>query len=216
MTAPQLADQPDKENFPLEEVVQRTQSAVVEGVEAVIQRQMVPFLEHSRKTILATVEEAVQKHGDSLTARLKGLALDTAEELLKQQIEPLLERARRMLVQGLDNAALVQKYTDHLAGVFKQLTREAVVEVFQVQLPSYSARVGRRVVDYVVAGTLLCLAAVLLVLGLVLGLAELGVPAYATYLLGGVLAGGMAFVLIKWRGTFGPSAGSKEGGPGSS
>jgi hypothetical protein len=215
MTLPQTLDQPDDKTLRLERLVESTQRAVLEGVEGVLQRQMVPFLDHSRQAILATIDEAVKIHGDSLRARLKRLALDTAEELLQQRLEPLLERTRHLLVQGLENAAVVQKYTDRLTSALKQVTREAIGEVFQVQLPAYSGRVGRRVLDYVVAGTLFCVTAVFLLMALVLGLREAGLPPYATYLVGGGAAGAAGVALLTLRHPFrgGPAGPGANAGP---
>jgi hypothetical protein len=209
MTLPQTLDQPDDKTHRLEQLVESTQRTVLEGVEGVIQRQMVPFLDHSRQTILATIDEAVHKHGETLGVRLKRVALDIGEELLKQQLPPLLERGRHLLWEGLDNAAVVQKYTDRLTAALKEVTRETVLEVFQVQLPSYSGRVGRRVIEYAFAGTLYCTAAVFLLVGLILGLREAGLPPYATYLLGGVVAGLAGAAVLKLHHPFGGRSAGK-------
>jgi hypothetical protein len=50
-----------------------------------------------------------------------------------------------------------------------------------------------------VADTLFCLAAVLLCVGGVLGLQQAGLPPYATYLLGGSVALGAGWALLRLR-----------------
>jgi hypothetical protein len=197
MTVPQPADQPDERTQRLEQLVQRTQQAVLVGVEEIVRRQMAPFLDQARRSILEAVEQMVHKYGEALLAQTKGVTLETVEEMLKRQIEPFLERARHMALEGLENAAFVQKYVDVLAVGLKNFARETAVEVFQVQLPAYSHQVGRRFLGFAVGGTLLCLAAIFLLVGGILGLQVAGVPAYAGYLAGGVVAAAAAFVLFK-------------------
>jgi hypothetical protein len=197
MTAPLPPHQLDERAQRLEQLVQRTQQAVLVSVEEILRRQMEPFLEHTRRTLLATVEEMVRKYADPLLAQTRGATLQTVEEMLKRQIEPFLERARHMVLEGLENAGFVQRYVDVLAVGLKSFARETAVEVFQVQLPAYSHQFGRRLLGYAVGGTLLCLAVIFLLVGGIWGLQAAGVPAYVTYLAGGVAAAAAAVVLFK-------------------
>jgi hypothetical protein len=197
MTTPESPEQADERTQRIEQLVHRTQQIVLVSVEEILRRQMEPFVDHARRALLTAVEEMVHKYGDPLVAQTKGLTLQTVEEMLKRQIEPFLERARQMVLEGLENAAFVQKYVDLLAIGLKNLARETAVEIFQVQLPAYSTKFGRRILGFAAAGTLLCLAMIFLLVGGVLGLQVAGVPVYATYVAGGVAAGLAALVLFK-------------------
>jgi hypothetical protein len=192
-------EQPDDRSRRIEELVQRTQQAVLGGVEEIVQRQMTPFLERAGQSVRDTVDYVLRQHADSLLGRLKGVSLDAAEEMLKKLIEPFLERTRHLVLDGLENASFVQRYADRLAASLKGFLVETVAEVFQVHVPEYSRRFGRRVVDYVVAGTLYCLAAIFLTVGGILGLQQAGWPPYATFLTGGTVALVLAVVLLKLR-----------------
>jgi hypothetical protein len=183
----------------VDDLVQRTQQAVLQGVEAMFRRQMEPFLDHTRQMILATIEEVVQKHADPLLLRLKDVTLSTTDELLKSHLEPFLKRVRHMVLEGLEDAVFLQKYVDRLVAGLKKVTAEAMVEVVRVYIPDYSRRVGRRVVEYAMAGTLSCLAIIFLLMGGVLGLEATGLPDYGAYLAGGAAAGVIAFVLLQIR-----------------
>jgi hypothetical protein len=197
MTEPQPIEESQDRIQHIDRLVQRTQHAVLTGVEEMVRRQMEPFLDQTRQTILSTVEQMVHKHGDTLLGRVKGITLEIAEEMLLRQIEPFLDRARSLILEGLENASFAQKYADHLAAGLKKFARETVIEVLQVQVPAYSRRAGRRVLEYAVAGTLLCLAVILLLLGGIRGLQSAGVPDYATYLAGGLIAGGAGLFLLR-------------------
>ena len=154
-------------------------------MEEILQRQMKPFLDHTRQMLLDSIAVVMRTHADSLLARLKGVSLDLVEELLRLRIEPFLGRGKQIVLDGLENAEFVQKYVDSLVAGLKKMTLETVLEVVQVQIPGYWHRFGMRVVDYALAGTLSCLAAIFLFMGGILGLERAGLPAYATYLLGG-------------------------------
>jgi hypothetical protein len=198
MTTPQPVEQPEEERSRrIERLVERTQQAVLVSVEEILRRQMEPFLEHARLTLLATLDEMVNKYGQSALVRTREATLETVEEVLNRQIEPFLERYQRMLVDGLENAAVVQKSLDMLGAGVKRFAKEMAVEVLEGYLPSYAHRFGRRVLGYAVGGTLVCLAVIFLLLGGVLGLQAVGVPPFATYLAGGAIAGGVALVLLK-------------------
>jgi hypothetical protein len=199
MTDAPISEQPEDTSGRIEALVQRTQKAVLAGVEEILQRQMVPFLDQARRAVLAGTEEVLGKHADALLVRLKGITLETAEELLQRQLEPFLERTRAMVLDGLENAAFVQKYTDRLVAGLKQFLAETAAEVVRVHVPDYSRRVGRRLIDYAVAGTLSCLAVGLLGLGGVLGLQAAGLPTYAACLVVSGFAALAAFVLLRLR-----------------
>ncbi len=183
----------------IEDLVQRTQRTVLESVEAILKRQMQPFLDHARQTILDSLDVVVHKHADTLLSRLKGVSLDLVEEILKRQLEPFLGRAKQMAVDGLENAGFVQKYVDSLTAGLKKITLETMTEVVRGQVPDVARRFGRRVVASAAVVTLSCLAGVFLLVGGVLGLQAAGLPPYATYLIGAAVAAGAAWALSHWR-----------------
>jgi hypothetical protein len=183
----------------IEALVQRTQQAVLAAVEEMLKRQLAPALDYARQAILSAAAEMVQKEAEPLLLRVKGLTLETVEELIQRQIEPFLARTRQLVLEGLENATVVQKYTDAITNGLKTFMAETVAEVFRVHIPAYTRRAGHRVMDYAVAGTLYCLAVILLLLGGIFGLQQLGLPRYSTYLIGGAVAGGAAFLLLRFR-----------------
>jgi hypothetical protein len=187
------ADRPRR----LDELVLRTQRAVLGSVEEILKRQMEPALEHARQTILATVEEIVQKHADTVLTRIKGLTLETVDQALRQQIEPFLARTRQLVLEGLENTPVVQRYTEAVVGGLKKFLSETVAEAVTVHLPAYSRRAGHSLLGFAVAAALCCLAAVFLVTGGIMGLQELGMAAFASYLVGGAGAGLAGFFLLK-------------------
>jgi hypothetical protein len=199
MEIPPASDLAEDKPRRIDDLVQRTQQAVLQGVEEMLKRQMEPFLDHTRQMILASIDEVMRKHTDPLLDRLRGVTLSTVDELLKGHIEPFLERVRQMVLEGLENAVFMQKYVDRLVAGLKKITAEVVLEVVRVYLPDYSRRVGRRVVEYAVAGTLSCLAIIFLLMGGILGLEAVDLPPYAAFLAGGAAAGVIAFVLFQMR-----------------
>jgi hypothetical protein len=219
----------------IEELVQRTQRSVLEGVEGVLGRQLAALLEHTRRSAQAT-EDALGKHADLLVARLQAALREAVEELRQRQLEAVLERLketalamleearqkhvgpllaqlqevvgellRRQLDQVADRArqelrdggAYFKEHADLLVGKMREAVTEPVARALSVQAPEYARRAGGRVLDYALAGTLFCVEAVLLPVGVVQGLQEAGLPAYLSDILGGLGALGIGLVFLR-------------------
>ena len=69
MTDAPISEQPEDTSGRIEALVQRTQKAVLAGVEEILQRQMVPFLDQARRAVLAGTEEVLGKHADAAPHR---------------------------------------------------------------------------------------------------------------------------------------------------
>jgi hypothetical protein len=185
----------------LDETNQRSQLAALDYLEQAFQRQMEPFLERVKQMTLEIVDEVGQKHGNSLFVQVRGILLETVGGMLKTEVAARLDKLRPAIVEGSD---AVRNSADHLLKDMKQFITKTVVDVFQIHVPNYSSRAGRRMIDYFLAGTLLCLAAVLLFVGGILGLKHFDMPDYLAYLIGGAgaLAVGMIYLKVrarKWR-----------------
>jgi hypothetical protein len=240
MTSPQALQVPDETMRRVEELVQRTQRSVLEGMEGLLQRQMAPLLEQVRgtllettdeilrrqaeplaarlgvalrqaveelqqkqmdpllgrikETVLAAVEEVGQKHAGPLLARLKESLGEAVGELVRRQMDPLLDGARRGM---RDSAGFVREYADQLVGKVRDAVTEPLARVMQVLLPECARRAGGHMIDYALAATLFCVAAVFLLVGAVQGLQQAGLPTYLTYILGGLTALGTGLVFLR-------------------
>jgi hypothetical protein len=180
---------------------QHSQLPALDDLEQAFQRQMEPFLQRVKQMTLEIVDEVGQKHGNPLFVQVRGILLETVGGILKTEVAARLDKLRPAIADGSDT---IRKSADNLLADMKQFITKTVVDVFQVHVPNYSSRAGRRMIDYFLAGTLLCLAAVLLFVGGILGLKHFGVDDYLAYLIGGAgaLSVGMIYLKVrarKWR-----------------
>jgi hypothetical protein len=180
---------------------QHSQVPALDDLEQAFQRQMEPFLQRVKQVTLEIVDEVGQKHGNPLFVQVRGILLETVGGILKTEVAARLDKLRPAIVEGSD---AVRNSADNLLKDMKEFITKTVVDVFQVHVPNYSSRAGRRMIDYFLAGTLLCLAAVLLFVGGILGLKHFGVDDYLAYLIGGAgaLTVGMIYLKVrarKWR-----------------
>ena len=180
---------------------QHSQLPALDDLEQAFQRQMEPFLQRVKQMTLEIVDEVGQKHGNPLFVQVRGILLETVGGILKTEVAARLDKLRPAIVEGSD---AVRNSADNLLKDMKEFITKTVVDVFQVHVPNYSSRAGRRMIDYFLAGTLLCLAAVLLFVGGILGLKHFGVDDYLAYLIGGAgaLTVGMIYLKVrarKWR-----------------
>ena len=180
---------------------QHSQLPALDDLEQAFQRQMEPFLQRVKQMTLEIVDEVGQKHGNPLFVQVRGILLETVGGILKTEVAAQLDKLRPAIADGSDT---IRKSADNLLADMKQFITKTVVDVFQVHVPNYSSRAGRRMIDYFLAGTLLCLAAVLLFVGGILGLKHFGVDDYLAYLIGGAgaLTVGMIYLKVrarKWR-----------------
>jgi hypothetical protein len=174
---------------------------VVDDLEQAFQRQMEPFLERVKQMTLEIVDEVSQKHGTSFLVQVRQTLVETVGVMLKTEVAARLDKLRPAVLEGSD---ALRKTGDHLLADWKQFITKTVTDVFQEHVPKYSSRAGRRMIDYFLAGTLLCLAAVFLCVGAIKALEHFELPAYLAYLIGGggALAVGMVYLNVrarKWR-----------------
>jgi hypothetical protein len=170
--------------------------AAVADIERAVERQMEPLLHRAKQITLEVIDEVAQKHGNPLVAQLRQALLETVGTLIRTEAAALVDRLRPAL---LDSTAVARQNADVLLADLRKLINETVVEVFRVHVPEYSRWVGQRVIDYLLAGTLFCLTAVLVCVGVILGLEKAGVPGYATYLVSGGVALAVGVALLKLR-----------------
>jgi hypothetical protein len=168
----------------------------LDDLEEAWQRQVGPFLQNVKQMTLQVIEDVGSKHGGPALAHFRQTLTDTLGAALKSQEAALWAQLKPALHEGGD--ALRQK-TDLLLDNLKQFIATTVVEVFRIHVPEYSRWAGQRVLDYFLAGTLFCLAVVLICVGGILGLEAAGLPRYATYLLSGGAALGVGFIFLKLR-----------------
>ena len=192
----------------VEELVQRTHDLVLHRMEELLK----PLFDTARQTILESVHEAANAHVPEMLTQVRATTLETVQEVLQQKVEPFLERTRQQILDGLANTEIVQKHTDVVLDRVRTFLRDAVHEVVRLHLSDSALWLGQRLVRYAMAGTLLCLTAIFLSLGLILGLQQAGVPPYATYLGGGTLAAVLAVVVVRMGFQHQvPAAGPAEG-----
>jgi hypothetical protein len=170
--------------------------ATIGEIEQAWQRQMEPLLLQVKQVALEVIDDVGRKHGNPLLGQVRQTLVETVGVLLKAELPALLEQLKPAVREG---GEAVRHNADSLIADLKQFITTTVVEVFRVHVPEYSRWVGRRMIDYIVATTLFCLAAVLGCVGLILGLERAGLPAYATYLIGGGVAAAAAIALLKLR-----------------
>jgi hypothetical protein len=173
-------------------------TALVAEIEQALQGQLEPFMQRLKQITLEVIDEVGDQHVQPFVVQLRQTLLDTVAAVLKTEIPALLKQLKPAIAE---NSEAVRQNADGLLGDVKQFVTKTAVEVFREQIPEYSRRTGQRVLDYFLAGTLFCLAAVLLCLGGILGLEAAGVPAYAAYLAGGgaALAVGLFFLKLRAR-----------------
>ncbi len=178
-----------------------TQMAALNDLEQAFQRQMEPFLKRVKQMTLEIVDEVGRKHGNPFLMQMRETLVETVGGMLKTEVAARLDKLRPAVLEGND---AVRKTADNMLNDLKQFITKTVVDVFQVHVPAYSSRAGRRMIDYFLAGTLLCLAAVLLFVGGILALEDAGLPRYLAFLIGGAgaMGVGMAYLRVrarKWR-----------------
>jgi hypothetical protein len=185
--------------------------ATVEDLEQAVQRQAEPLLQRVKQMTLEVIDEVARKHGNPLAAELRKVLLETVGSVLRTEAAALVDRLRPAL---LDGGTAMRQNADTLLKDLDQVLRSTVGEVFQDHVPAYSRWAGQRVIDYFLAGTLFCLAAVLLCVGGILGLQQAGLPSFVTYLVGGGVALGVGVFLLRLRSRHWGStaAGPRPGG----
>jgi hypothetical protein len=183
------------------------QILALNDLDQALNRQMEPFLQRMKQITLEVIDEVAQKHGSPLVAQLRQTLVETVGVIVRAQVPAILDQLRPSVREGGDT---FRKNADSMAADLKQFISKTVVEVFREHVPTYSRWAGQRIIDYFLAGTLFCLAAVLLCVGTILGLEKAGLPAYLTYLVGGGVAVGVGAAFLKLRSRRWGNAGSQR------
>jgi hypothetical protein len=123
---------PDGTLRQIEDLVQRTQRSLLEGLEGAVARQIGAVLEGSRRTALAHSEEVLGKHVELLVNRLRGELRTAAEELRQHHLGPLLERLRQALREAVEE--LRQQHLGPWLAQLQDALREALGEVLRREL----------------------------------------------------------------------------------
>ena len=166
--------------------------AAVGELERTIQENAEPLLEKAKKALLNAIDEAVRKHGVALLGELRGTLKAAVDGIVAAQIEKMVEQLR----PGGDAA---KQLAEGWVRELREYGDTTVRELFEKRVPEYSRWAGQRVIDFALVGVLFTVAVVLLFAGGILGLREAGVPPFAALLIGGVVALGFGFWLLRTR-----------------
>ncbi|MBM4073881.1 MAG: hypothetical protein FJ271_33925 [Planctomycetes bacterium] len=161
-----------------------------------LQQQMEPFLQRVKQVTLEVIDEVGKQHGNAMLTQLRQIVMETVGVILKAEATTLIDRLRPAMIEGSD---AVRHNTEGLLADLKGFITRTVAETFREHVPEYSRWAGQRIIDYVLAGTLFGLASILLCLGGIFGLQQLGVQPYATYLAGGIGALGAGWLFLRLR-----------------
>lgn len=166
------------------------------AISQALRQEMEPFLQRVKQVTLEVIDEVGRRHGDTLLVQLRQIVVETVGVMLKAEATTLLDRLKPAMIEGSD---AVRQNTEGLLADLKSFITQTVAETFRVHVPEYSCWAGQRIIDYVLAGTLFGLAAILLCIGGIYGLQHLGLPPFATYLTGGLSALSAGWLFLKFR-----------------
>jgi hypothetical protein len=157
-----------------------------------VERNSESFLAKAKQAIVTAIEDAIRTHGGGLLAEARQTLKAALDGLVKSQVEKMVEQLSPVsdATRGLTEGWLRE---------LREFINVTVRDVIEKRIPEYSHRAGQRAFDYALAGSLYALAAVLLVVGGILGLREAGVPVYVTCLIGGAVAMASGVLLLKLR-----------------
>lgn len=188
-------------------------SAWVGELERALQRNVEPLLDRLKQAVwqaaLGAIDETVRRYGVGLGDEVRQTLRTAVDEVVRAQVG-------RLVAELAPSGDTAKRLADGLHQELRDFANTTLRDLFETRLPEYSRWAGRSIIDYALAGLLFAIAAVLLFAGGVLALNAAGVPPYATYLIGGVVALGFGFVLLKareWRGNAPPMAAGQSGKP---
>jgi hypothetical protein len=151
-----------------------------------------PLIERTKQAVRNAVEEAVREYGGGMVAEARQKLKAAVDGLVAAQVEKLVQQ----LGPGGDAAPrLAEGWLRDL----REFANTTLTDLFEKRVPEYSRWAGQRVLDYALVGILFAVAVVLLFAGGILGLRELGLPPYATFLIGGIVALAFGFWLLRMR-----------------
>jgi hypothetical protein len=172
----------------------RLKDVLLETAEELEKRQLEPFLERLKQTVVAILGEVWQRYTPPLVTRLQETLSEAVREGLRGQMDTVVAAVRQGLREGTE---FTREQTDLLLGKVRQTVTDPLARVAREHFPEYAHWFGGRVVDYALATTLFCVAAILLLVGSVQGLQHAGVPPYLTYFLGGLGGVGAGVVFLR-------------------
>jgi hypothetical protein len=178
-----------------EPLLARLRQVLLEALSEAAQRQLEPLAQRIHQTTLRVVEEVIQKHAAPLVAQVRVALQESMEEVVKRQMAPMLDRARQSMQESV---GITAQLADVIVARLKVTVAEPGAQMFREEVPRYAQWLGRRTLDYVLAATLFCLAAVFLLIGSVFGLEEVGLKPFVSYIVGGLaaVAGGLVFLRV--------------------
>jgi hypothetical protein len=151
-----------------------------------------PLIERTKQAVHNAVEEAVREYGTGMVAEARQKLKAAVDGLVAVQVEKLVQQ----LGPGSDAA---KRATEGWLRDLREFANTTLADLFEKRVPEYSRWAGQRVLDYALVGILFAVAVVLLFAGGILGLHELGLPPYATFLIGGVVALAFGFWMLRMR-----------------
>ena len=161
-------------------------------LEQAVQRSLAAFLAQAKQAAVEAIEEVVRRYGSGLADEVRQALRTSVDEVVRTQVGRLVNE---LAPSGDTARGLAEGFHQEL----REFANTTLRDLFENRLPAYSRWAGRRVIDYVLVGTLFAIAAVLLCAGSVLALQAAGVPPYATYIAGGLVALGFGFTLLRVR-----------------
>jgi hypothetical protein len=166
--------------------------SVVDDVRQALHATIAPFLEQAKQTALTAIDETIKKYSSGFLADTQQTLRAAVDEIVQTQVKSI---AAQFAPTGDETRRMAKELLQELEAFIDKTVRE----LFETRLPKYSRRAGRSMIDYAVSGILFVLAAVLLCAGGVVGLQQVGVPPYLTFLIGGVVALGLGYVVLTLR-----------------
>ncbi len=179
---------------------EQLRTALVQTLAEVQKDHLEPFLAQVRQTILTTLDEAARNHAQPLLVQVQESLLGVASHLYQTYTATLLGQVQETLTTSLNQVCEqyvqpVKELTQSLHQQFTTAIREqgetligSARQTLEDYLPGHLRWMGKRGMDYAIAGTLFCVAAILIALGLVEALRAMGVPLWGVYLPVGLLA----------------------------
>ncbi|MCE9533937.1 MAG: phage holin family protein [Planctomycetes bacterium] len=125
----------------VEELVQRTQRSILEGMEGALQRQVSPLIENARRTVVDAAAEVLNKNADVFVERLKTTLLKTAEEIRERQTQPMLDSFKQTALGILEEIG-----KKHAATMLVQV-KDALSEALGQQLNPLADRTRKGMND---------------------------------------------------------------------
>jgi hypothetical protein len=208
----------DVQRRQMEPFFEKTRETIQDVVNKVTEERLRPLVNELRETLLRTADDLQKQQLDPLLARTRTFLLKVADDLRDKYTAPLADQVKKTLLETVDEMRRQQAepFLDVVRGLAEQLNKtlqeqllttlrvmvlEPLQGILSGRVPIILHGTGTRVLDYIIAGALFCIAAVLVCLALVRGLQELKVPDWLTFLAVGLAAllAGLIFYRKRWQ-----------------